>query len=368
MNKKLFFAFYFSCIIIFFSVIFINLIDSDNKAKGSVSDEKYTFDNVSAAIYTNTKALDTPEVSAQSCALIDAKSGAVLFEKNGSQQLPMASTTKIMTAKVILDNMPLEKTVTVPKEAAYVEGSSIYLQPEEKITVETLLYGLLLESGNDAAHALAVSCSGSIEEFASLMNKTASEMGLTHTSFANPHGLTADNHYTTANELAFITAEAMKNEKFKEIVSTKKLLAPSLDGKLTRLFLNHNKLLSLYNGAVGVKTGYTKAAGRCLVSAAERDGDLFIAVTLNDGNDWDDHTRMLDFAFENFDTVEIADKNTFAMYYAGVKYSCTDSIFLTVSKGSNPDITYSANIGKDSGEVRYFADGMELGKFAVYPE
>lgn len=368
MNKKLFFAFYFSCIIIFFSVIFINLLDSDGSTKGSVYGEKYTFDNVSAAIYTSTESLDTPQVSAQSCALIDAKSGAVIFEKNGSAQLPMASTTKIMTAKIILDNMPLEKTVTVPKEAAFVEGSSIYLQPEEKITVETLLYGLLLESGNDAAHALAVSCSGSIEEFAALMNKTAQEIGLTHTSFANPHGLTADNHYTTATELAFITAEAMKNEKFKEIVSTKKLLAPSLDGKFTRLFLNHNKLLRLYDGAVGVKTGYTKAAGRCLVSAAEREGDLFIAVTLNDGNDWNDHKEMLDFAFENFDTVEIAHKDTFAIYCEGFKYLVADSIYLTVSKGTNPLITYSVNIGKDSGEVRYFADGIELGKFMIYPE
>lgn len=368
MNKKLFFAFYFSCLIIFFGVIILNLIDSGNRSERIMSAEKYTFDNVSAAIYTNTQHLVKPEVSAQACALIDARSGAVLFEKNGSLSLPMASTTKIMTAKVILDNMPLEKTVTVPKEAAFVEGSSIYLQPDEKITVETLLYGLLLESGNDAAHTLAVACSGSIEEFAFLMNKTASEMGLTHTSFANPHGLTSENHYTSASDLAFITAKALKNEKFKEIVSTKKFLAPSLDGKLTRLFLNHNKLLRLYDGAVGVKTGYTKAAGRCLVSAAEREGNMFIAVTLNDGNDWNDHKSMLDFAFENFDTVEIADKDTFAVFSGGVRYTSPESVYITVSKGTNPDISYSVNLQKDRGEVRYFADGIELGKFPVFPQ
>lgn len=306
------------------------------------------------------------QTSAQSAVLIDAKTGAVLYEKNSSARLPMASTTKIMTAKIVLDKLPLDSVIKVPKEATLVEGSSIYLQENEEITVEILLYGLLLESGNDAAHTLAVACSGSIEDFAVLMNETGKAMGLTDTNFANPHGLTAENHYTSAYELAYITAEAMKNEKFREIVSTKKYLAPSMDGKLTRLFLNHNKMLKFYDGAAGVKTGFTKAAGRCLVSAAQRDGRTFIAVTLNDGNDWNDHICMLDYAFENFDTVEIADEDSFGVYSGGTRLSNDNGVWLTVSKGQNPELSYEVEFESGvKGTVRYFADGKELGKFYI---
>ena len=272
---------------------------------------EYTYADISVPastsvplIYSDRAPALSEAVSARSAVLIDASSGAVLFEKNSSERLPMASTTKIMTALIILEKMQLDEVVSVPKEAILVEGSSIYLRENEEITVETLLYGLLLESGNDAAHTLAVACSGSIEAFADEMNKKATRLGLQNTSFKNPHGLTAEGHYTTAYELARITAEAMKNPVFCKIVSTQKMLAPSLDGELTRLFLNHNKLLKYYDGAVGVKTGYTEAAGRCLVSAAEKTGFRFIAVTLNDRDDWDDHCNMLNFAFENFNILK----------------------------------------------------------------
>lgn len=255
-----------------------------------------------------------PQTYAKAACLIDGKSGAVLYEKSSNLHLPMASTTKIMTALVVLERLPLDAVVTVPKEATLVEGSSIYLRENEKITVKELLYGLLLESGNDAAHTLAVAAAGDIPSFAALMNQKAAALGLCDTHFENPHGLSADGHYTTAYELARITAEAMKNEFFRTTVATKKHISPSLDGELTRYFFNHNKLLRLYDGAVGVKTGFTKAAGRCLVSAAEKDGSLFIAVTLDDANDWNDHMAMLSYASAQFDTVEIAAEHAFGVY------------------------------------------------------
>lgn len=306
-----------------------------------------------------------PDVSAEACVLIDGKSGAVLFEKNATARLPMASTTKIMTAKIILERMSLDTVVTVPTKATLVEGSSSYLRANEKITVEKLLYGLLLDSGNDSAYTLAEACSGSVEEFARLMNEEAEKMGLHSTSFANPHGLTAENHFTTAYELAFITMQAMKNEKFCEIVSEKNVVSPSLDGKVTRYHSNHNKLLRTYDGAVGVKTGYTKAAGRCLVSAARRENELYIAVTLNDGNDWRDHTALLDYAFDGFESVEIAPHDGFAVYKNGKRFCNTDGVYLTVSSGAKPQISYEITLSDDTGTVLCYADGREIGKFGI---
>lgn len=335
---------------------------------------EYTYADISVPastsvplIYSDRAPALSEAVSARSAVLIDASSGAVLFEKNSSERLPMASTTKIMTALIILEKMQLDEVVSVPKEATLVEGSSIYLRENEEITVETLLYGLLLESGNDAAHTLAVACSGSIEAFADEMNKKAARLGLQNTSFKNPHGLTAEGHYTTAYELARITGEAMKNPVFCKIVSTQKMLAPSLDGELTRLFLNHNKLLKYYDGAVGVKTGYTEAAGRCLVSAAEKTGFRFIAVTLNDRDDWDDHCNMLNFAFENFKTIEIAAPNEFGVYIDGLRYSNPEGIYLTVPVQVDPVLSYQCSFDSEKYCVRYYADGIDAGVFYLSP-
>lgn len=335
---------------------------------------EYTYADISVPastsvplIYSDRAPALSAAVSARSAVLIDASSGAVLFEKNSSERLPMASTTKIMTALVILEKMQLDEVVSVPKEATLVEGSSIYLRENEEITVETLLYGLLLESGNDAAHTLAVACSGSIEAFANEMNKKATGLGLQNTCFKNPHGLTAEGHYTTAYELARITAEAMKNPVFCKIVSTQKMLAPSLDGELTRLFLNHNKLLKYYDGAVGVKTGYTEAAGRCLVSAAEKTGFRFIAVTLNDRDDWDDHCNMLNFAFENFKTIEIAAQNEFGVYIDGLRYSNPEGIYLTVPVQVDPVLSYQCSFDSEKYCVRYYVDGIDAGVFYLSP-
>lgn len=242
-----------------------------------------------------------PATSAKAYALYDPQSQSFLAEKNADLRLPMASTTKIMTALVVLEQCDPYATVTVPREAVGVEGSSIYLYEGEEITVGTLLYGLLLASANDAAAALALHTAGSIEGFAALMNEKAASLGLQDTHFVNPHGLHDEAHYTTAHELAKLTAAAMANPAFAEIVGTRRYSAPQNGTDACRLFLNHNRLLRTCEGAVGVKTGYTKASGRCLVSAVRRNGLTLIAVTLNDGNDWQDHAALYDWGFAEYE-------------------------------------------------------------------
>lgn len=238
-----------------------------------------------------------PSTSAAAAALFDAVSGSFLALQNADARLPMASTTKVMTALVVLDRCSLSETVTVPKEAVGVEGSSIYLYEGEEITVNTLLYALLLSSANDAATALALHAADSIADFAVLMNQKAAALGLQNTHFANPHGLYAEDHYTSARDLALLMAAAMQNSQFAKITGTARYSVPQNGTDATRLFLNHNRLLRTLEGAVGGKTGFTKKSGRCLVSAAERDGLLLIAVTLNDGNDWRDHTALMEWGF-----------------------------------------------------------------------
>lgn len=239
----------------------------------------------------------TPSVSAQSAVLLDLDHGMILWEKNGNTPLPIASTTKIMTALVALNSLPMSTVVKITSEAVGVEGSSIYLTEGEKLTLEELLYALLLESANDAAVAIALAVSGSIPKFAEEMNRTAEALGLRNTHFQNPHGLPAEEHYASAADLARITMAAMENPLFAKIVATPKATISHSGKQGVRLLLNHNKMLHLYNGAIGVKTGFTKKSGRCLVSAAERDGVRLIAVTLNAPDDWNDHTAMLDYGF-----------------------------------------------------------------------
>ena len=235
--------------------------------------------------------------SAQAALLLDATEGRILFSQNASARLPMASTTKIMTAIVAIENMPTDYVVTVAKEAVGIEGSSIYLYAGEQITCLDLLYGLMLESGNDAAAALAIAVGGTEERFIMLMNEKATELGLKDTHFSNPHGLPAENHFTSAADLARLTDYALQNELFAEIVSTKKRTA--CEG--TRYYVNHNRLLFSYEGMIGVKTGYTQASGRCLVTAARRYGRTLICVTLNDYYCSADHVRMLDSGFSSTD-------------------------------------------------------------------
>lgn len=252
-----------------------------------------------------------PQISAGSAILIDADSGTVICAKYPDKKMSMASTTKIMTALVAIENADISKTVSVSTGAVGVEGSSVYLYEGERLTLEDLLYAMLLESANDAAAAIAIEVGGSIESFADLMNEKAAELGLKSTHFTNPHGLDNEEHYTTARELAVIAAEAMKNETFAKIVSTYKKTIPLNETEGVRLLINHNKLLKNYEGAVGVKTGYTKKSGRCLVSAAERDGVRLICVTLSAPDDWRDHQALLDYGFSTFESRLLSDDGEF---------------------------------------------------------
>ena len=230
-------------------------------------------------------------VSATSAVLMDAETKQVLYEKDADRQMRIASTTKIMTALVVVERCGLQEIVTIRPEHM-VEGSSMYLKPGEKVTVETLLYGLLLCSGNDAALALADHCGGSVERFVGWMNEKAGQLGMTGTSFANPNGLDADGHYSTARDMAVLAAYAVDNPTFVRICST---ISAALDG---RTMTNHNKLLRYVEGCIGMKTGYTMAAGRTLVSCAQRDGCRLVAVTLQDGNDWADHAALFEEGFD----------------------------------------------------------------------
>lgn len=249
---------------------------------------------VAAVLFVLPQVQAAPAVSAQSAILMDAATGRVLWEKCAGQQALIASTTKIMTGLLIVEHCDLEAQVEIPKQAVGTEGSSLYLKEGEILSVRTLLYGLMLHSGNDAAVALAVFCAGSQEAFVALMNQKARQLGLRHTNFANPHGLDDEGNYSTAQDLAVLAAYAMENQVFHDVVSTK---TASMEG---RSLTNHNKLLWQYDGAVGVKTGYTRSAGRLLVSCAERQGRRLIAVTINDPNDWADHKRLLDFGFDAY--------------------------------------------------------------------
>ncbi len=233
-------------------------------------------------------------ISAQRAILVDASTGRVLYEKNADEKSLIASTTKIMTALVVCEQCNVLDRMRIPKEAVGVEGSSMYLKEGEVLTIQDLLYGLMLHSGNDAAVALAIYCGGTVEGFAELMNDEARRLGLTGTHFANPNGLDHPDHYSTARDLAVLTAHAMENPIFAKTVSTKTITVGN------RCLTNHNKLLWQIPGAEGVKTGFTKAAGRILVSSAKRNGRRLIAVTIHDPDDWKDHSALMEDGFSRY--------------------------------------------------------------------
>ncbi len=280
------------------------------------------------------------ELSAQSAILIEAETGRVLYSKNSGKRMGMASTTKIMTALVALDKYNPADIITASYKAANTEGSSIYLKSGEKMSLEHVLYGLMLASGNDAAVAIAEHIGKNEYTFAQYMNNKAINLGLKDTHFENPNGLSHENHYTTAYDLAMITREAMKNEIFREIVSTKNKVLKSLSGENDRYIKNHNKLLWQYENCVGVKTGFTKKDGRCLVSAATKNNVNLIAVTLNAPNDWSDHEKMLDYGFDYLKNKKII--NT--AKYAGnvyVKNGIVDNVECIFAKD------FSVSLNKD---------------------
>lgn len=239
-------------------------------------------------------------ITAKSAILIEATTGRVLYEKNAFEKRPMASTTKIMTAILAIENCSLEEVVEVGPNASGVGGSSIWLSVGEKIPLSDMLYGLMLASGNDAAVAIAEHVAGSVDKFAEMMNAKAKEIGAYNTHFNNPNGLPIEDHYTTAYDLAIISAYAMKNEFFREVVSTEYKTIPWQGHEWNRVVKNKNKILWQYEGGNGIKTGYTDDAGKCLSAAAERDGMQLISVVLSDPNMFKDCMALMDYGFNNY--------------------------------------------------------------------
>jgi len=244
------------------------------------------------------RADDVPTVSARAYALYCANNGEFIMQGSADERLPMASTTKILTALIALEYAARDNREVEFTEDMITEGSSMYLEVGERVTLYDLAVGMMMQSGNDAATAAAVTISGSVEKFTELMNSKAREIGMKNSGFVTPSGLDADGHYSTAHDMALLMACAMRNKSFRDITSHTEMTVDFIyppDKSVT--YPNHNKLLRLYDGCISGKTGYTDSAGRCLVTAAERDGLLLIAVTLDDGDDWDDHAAMYDYGF-----------------------------------------------------------------------
>lgn len=313
-----------------------------------------------------------PSISATCAILVDADTGRVLYEKNSTDQRAIASITKLMTALVAIRSTPdLSKEVTVKREYTLIEGSSIYLKVGETLTLEALLYGLMLESGNDASLAVAGACAGDTETFVGWMNDWAKEIGMKNSHFSNPSGLKDEDNYSTAADMAKLARVVMADETLAKIVSTKSITLG------TRTFANHNKLLWQYEGCIGLKTGYTDKAGRTLVSCAERDGQRLIVVTLNDPNDWKDHAALFDYGFAKCprQMLALAGREVRSLAVTGslvrlVSVTTTDDVYYPLlenekvtSKIILPE-SVQAPISKGDivGEMIFYLNGKEIGK------
>ncbi len=313
-------------------------------------------------------------VSAEKAIVMDAATGRVLFEKLADKQSLIASTTKIMTALIVCEQCNVLDRMRIPKEAVGIEGSSMYLQEGEVLTLQELLYGMMLSSGNDAATALAIYCGGTVEGFAQLMNDKARMLGLINTHFTNPHGLDAPGHYSTARDLAILASYAMENPIFAQTVSTKTVTIGN------RSMTNHNKLLWQMKDAEGVKTGYTRAAGRILVSSAVRQDRRLVCVTINDGNDWADHKKLLEDGFTRYMVVQIVQKGQ-TMGEVSVFGGTNETVNVTAKEDfsyaladnervsfvlSCKDMTYAPVVaGSDAGYAYICIDGKAVGKVPV---
>ena len=322
--------------------------------------------------YVPCRALSTDALSAAAAVLYAPDADLFLIEKDADTRRPMASTTKIMTALVAIENTDPADTVQVHADAVGVEGSSVYLTAGESVTMQTLLYALLLESANDAAAAIAYAVGGSIEGFAALMNERAAAMGLTNTHFTNPHGLHDPLHYTSARDLALMTATAMREPLFREIVQTTKKSVTLQDGESARVLCNHNKLLHMYSDAIGVKTGFTKTSGRCLVGAAERDGVLLISVTLNAPNDWTDHKKLFTAGFEALECRTLAEAGK-AHATASITNGTKKSVALTNALPLKVTVPRGTRVlvrtAQDAASYRApIAQGAHLGYLEAYTE
>lgn len=312
--------------------------------------------------------------SAKSAILLDAQSGRVLYEKNADERSLIASTTKIMTALLVCEAGGLDREVTVPPEAAGVEGSSLYLKAGERITVRTLLYGMMLRSGNDAAVALAVEQAGSVAAFVEKMNEKAAQLGLSDTHFENPNGLDASEHYATARDLAKLCRAAMENETFRAVVSCKSYTAEG------RSFTNHNKLLWRVEGADGIKTGYTKKAGRILAGSARRGEQRLICVTICDPDDWREQQELFSYGFSRYPLQQVvesgqcvgsvqvfgSDRKTVSLL-AGAAFSYPLAEGETVQTILHaPEFSYAPVLPGQAGWLEIRLDGACVGEIPVY--
>ncbi len=315
-----------------------------------------------------TYAASVPSTSAKAMCVLDKDSDRILYSKNENEKLPMASTTKVVTAITVLNNCQnLNEYITVDDKSVGVEGTSIYLRQGETIRVIDLLYGLMLRSGNDAATALAYHVGGSVEGFADMMNALAKKVGANNSHFANPHGLDNKSHYTTAYDLAKITAYALNNPIFKQIVSTKSYQIEPTNKSEKRYLTNKNRLLNILSGCVGVKTGFTSKAGRCLVSAVERKNATSVCVVLNCGPMFEESTTLLDSSFEDFNRVKLIDKNKeiYNEYILddnhGKLYLYTDEDFIyPLSYGEINKIKMEYKVSLDDA-----SEGAEVGKIDI---
>lgn len=294
-------------------------------------------------------------LSARAATLYVPEIDRFIYSNNSDQRLPMASTTKIMTALIALEECEGDEVVVIDDDSVGIEGSSAYLRAGDELTMEELTYALLLQSANDAAVAIARHIGGSTEAFADIMNERAKALGLSDTHFENPHGLDSSEHYTTAHDLAKIAATALENPKFKEIASTYK--KSFVTEERSRTYVNHNKLLNMYDGCVGVKTGFTKKSGRCLVGAAERDGLTLISVTLDAPSDWADHKNMLDYGYEWLEKISLAEPSEYE-YDIPVIDGVADSVLV-----KNEEL---ASLIREKGGSD-FESHVKLSRFVVAP-
>lgn len=313
-------------------------------------------------------------ISARRGIVLDGATGRVLWERDPDGRSLIASTTKIMTALVVCRRCNVLDRVRIPKEAVGIEGSSLYLKEGEVLTVQELLYGLMLHSGNDAATALAIYCGGTVEGFAELMNDKARELGMDGSHFSNPHGLDAPDHYSTARDLAILARYAMEDPIFRQTVGTKQVRIGE------RYLTNHNKLLWRVPGANGVKTGYTKAAGRLLVSGAERSGRQLICVTVDAPDDWNDHAALLEEGFSRFTVKTLVTRDQKVgiqpveggtagevTVYAGEDFSYPLAEGETVTLVLPGAFVYAPiPENADAGFAHILIDGQPVGKVALY--
>lgn len=309
------------------------------------------------------------DISAKSAVVVCADTLEIVYSKNMNEQLSMASTTKIMSAIIALEYGAVDEPITVTNDMIAVEGSSIGLVDGDEISLKTLVKGMLLESGNDAANAVAYIVGGNIPSFVAMMNNKAKEIGMNSTSFETPSGLDGENHYSTAFDMAVLGAYAIKNPEFRSVCQDESDVVYYGNPPYRRVFTNHNKLLDLYDGAFGIKTGFTKKSGRCLVSAVRKDGKTLIAVTLNAPDDWNDHIKMYDYAFKIVKSVELTEdfSNIRLKVVGGIKDTISVEPLRVVEYTTMADdIDYNAKIFIKQFEYAPVYKGDIVGKVEFY--